>query len=265
MAVDIVEMKKQRLDALRAKVRLGGLDGLDHAQRIDITYTSNALEGNTLTAGETALVIEKGVTIGGKPLKDHLEAVDHARAVAWVVDLAGDDAPLTEADIRNLHRLVVAQSDPDIAGRYADRARYVNTDAGPRHFPTPAEVPALMSDLVRWLAAAEATPATAFRAHRSLVEIHPFNDGNGRVGRLLMNLVLMRGGYPPIAIRPEDRAEYLQALEGAEVDAGVAFDVLMRRRLEQTLERYIQAAEQAIEGADPEAEQAPGRSEGPAF
>ena len=115
----------------------GRLDALEHSQRIDITYTSNAIEGNTLTAGETALVLEKGITISGKPLKDHLEAIDHASALDWVLDIASRhrDAPVTETDIRTSHHLIVAKSAPEIAGRYADRARFVNTDLGPHHFP----------------------------------------------------------------------------------------------------------------------------------
>ncbi|TGV65914.1 Fic family protein, partial [Mesorhizobium sp. M00.F.Ca.ET.158.01.1.1] len=80
--------KKRQLDALKRRVRPGALEGLEHSQRIDITYTSNAIEGNTLTAGETALVLEKGITISGKPLKDHLEAIDHARALSWVLEIA---------------------------------------------------------------------------------------------------------------------------------------------------------------------------------
>src|SRR4051794_7232419 len=245
--------KKRELDALRKRIRPGGLDGLEHSQRIDITYTSNAIEGNTLTAGETALVLEKGVTIGGKPLKDHLEAIDHARALSWGLEIASQrDAPITEADIRNLHRLVVARSKPDIAGSYADRARYVNTDAGLHHFPAPLEIPIVMQAFGRWLRSARGTPETAFRAHRELVGVHPFNDGNGRTARLLMNLVLARAGYPPVAIRPEDRPVYLAALETDQCGGGhAAFDRLLFARLEQTLDMYIAAARQAL---DPSAE-----------
>ncbi|MFG1270777.1 Fic family protein [Xanthobacter sp. DSM 14520] len=246
-----MEDKKRVLDALKGDLRHGGLDNLDHAQRIDITYTSNALEGNTLTAGETALVIEKGITVSGKPLKDHLEAVDHARALEWVIEIGSQgDEPLREADVRNLHRLVVTQSKPDIAGRYADAARYVNTDAGVYHFPSPVEVPALMHDFAIWLQHAGNTPAAAFEAHRRLVGIHPFNDGNGRTARLLMNLVLVRAGYPPIAVRPEDRPDYVGALEAGQAGQGfAAFDGLMFRRLDLALERYIAAAREA--GAAP--------------
>lgn len=242
-----VSAKKRELEALKRRIRPGGLEALEHGQRIDITYTSNAIEGNTLTAGETALVLEKGLTISGKPLKDHLEAVDHARALDWVLEIASQsETPIVEADIRNLHRLVVAQSQPGIAGQYADRPRFVNTDAGLHQFPSPTEVPASMEAFSRWLKAADDTPETAFKAHRQLVGIHPFNDGNGRTARLLMNLVLARGGYPPIAIRPQDRPAYIAALETAQRSGSTKpFDELLFARLDQTLDIYIAAAHQA--------------------
>ncbi|MGE0280298.1 MAG: Fic family protein [Rhizobiaceae bacterium] len=242
-----VAQKKRELDSLRKTLRPGGLDGLDHSQRIDITYTSNAIEGNTLTAGETALVLEKGMTISGKPLKDHLEAVDHARAYDWVMEVASHtDQPLAEVDLRNLHRLVVAKSNPDIAGGYADRARFVNTNAGVHNFPSPVDVPMLMQDFANWLATAENKPQNAFAAHRRLVGIHPFNDGNGRTARLLMNLILVRGCYPPIAVRPDDRPLYLSALETEQATGDHAgFDQLLLGRLDRTLDIYIAAARQA--------------------
>jgi Fic family protein len=100
--------------------------------------------------------------------------------------------------VRHLHTLVIQRSAPEFAGQYADLPRYVRYS-----FPSPAEVPALMGDFAGWLATASPTPQTAFTAHRRLVDIHPFNDGNGRTARLLMNLLLIRSGYPPVAVRPE--------------------------------------------------------------
>lgn len=244
----VVREKKERLDVLRPSLRLGGLDDLDRAQRIDITYTSNALEGNTLTAGETALVLEKGITVSGKPLKDHLEATDHANALDWVIEMANSQnaLPVKEMDIRALHSLVVAQSNKTIGGQYADRPRFVNTAAGVHDFPAPVAIPALMQDFATWLGGARDTPETAFDAHRRLVAIHPFNDGNGRTARLLMNLVLLRAGYPAIAVRPEERPAYLAALEDDQAGKGpTAFDRLMFERLDRTLDIYLAAAKQA--------------------
>jgi Fic family protein len=238
--------KKAELDRLRGLVP-GALTNLEHAHDLELTYSSNAIEGNTLSAGETALVVERGITIAGKPLKDHLEALDHFDALCWVRALAHEAAPLRESDIRNLHRLVMQRSVPETAGSYADRARFVVTDSGRRGFPSPTEVPALMGDFARWLAAAPATPETAFAAHRRLVEIHPFNDGNGRTARLLMNLLLLRGGWPPIAVRPEDRPAYLRALDHAQAGRGTAsFDRLLYERLDAALAEYVRAAQQAL-------------------
>jgi Fic family protein len=180
-------------------------------------------------------------------MKDHLEAADHFAALHYVRDHARQAAPLTELDVRNLHRLVMLRSEPEMAGRYADQGRFVLTDAGRHSFPSPAEVPARMGDFARWLGSAQATPATAFTAHRALVQIHPFNDGNGRTARLLMNLILIRGGYPPVAVRPEDRPAYLNALQHVQAGRGTAaFDTLLCERLEAGLEESLSAARQAL-------------------
>ena len=223
-----IEAKKAELDRLRP-LSPRGLSNLEHVHDLELTYTSNAIEGNTLTAAETTLVVEQGITIGGKPLKDHMEAIDHYDAIRYVRALARQGTTLTEMDVRTLHSLVVKRSDPEIAGRYADQGRFVLTEAGRHAFPSPAEVPALMGDFAAWLASAPDTPATAFAAHRRLVDIHPFNDGNGRTARLLMNLVLLRGGYPPVAVRPEDRPAYLRSLQQA---APESFDRLLYERLD---------------------------------
>lgn len=238
--------KKAELDQLRAQTPTRPTN-FEHSQDLELTYTSNAIEGNTLTAGETALVVEKGITIAGKPLKDHLEAVDHFEALRYVRELAGRHVPLTEMDVRGLHRLVMLRSAPEIARRYADQGRYVLTDSGRHAFPSPAEVPALMGDFAAWLGAAGASPATAFAAHLRLVGIHPFNDGNGRTARLLMNLVLIRGGYPPVAVRPVDRPPYIAALQQAQArgdDAG--FNRLLHERLEVSLDEYVGAFREAL-------------------
>jgi Fic family protein len=244
--INRIAQKKAELDRLRA-LAPGGLHNFEHTQDLELTYTSNAIEGNTLTASETALVVEKGITVGGKPLKDHLEAVDHFQALHYVRELARQMNPITESDVRNLHRLVMLRSGPEIAGRYADQGRFVLTEIGRRTFPSPAEVPALMGDFAKWLGTAPATPESAFTAHRRLVEIHPFNDGNGRTARLLMNLILLRGGYPPAAVRPEDRPAYVNALQQMDAGGGTeAFDRLLYERLDATLEESLSALRQAL-------------------
>ncbi len=243
-----ITAKKGELDQLRGRTP-DGLSGLEHTQDLELTYTSNAIGGNTLTAVETTLVIENGITIGGKPLKDHLEAVDHYEAVGYVRELARQVDPLTESDVRNLHRLVMLRSDPQERGQYARTVRHVLTDTPPgqHYFPTPAEIPARMGDFADWLRTAPITPQTAFDAHRELVSIHPFRDGNGRAARLLMNLILLRGGYPPIAVRPQDRAAYLDALQQAQGSGGAAaFNRLLYERLDATLAEHLSALRQAL-------------------
>lgn len=234
-----VAAKKAQLDGLRP-LPAEALSNLEHYYDLEITYTSNAIEGNSLGPVETTLVIEKGITISGKPLKDHLEALDHYDAMRYVRELARESTPFTESDVRNLHRLVMQRSRPDIAGQYADLARYVRTETGRYDFPSPAEIPALMGDFANWLQFAPLTPATAFTAHRRLVDVHPFNDGNGRIARLAMNLVLIRAGYPPVAVRPEDRQGYIAALQISQVGGGhEVFDGLLFQRLDNTLADYL--------------------------
>ena len=238
-----IAAKRAELDQLRRRVP-GGTANFDHSQDLELTYTSNAIEGNTLTAAETTLVVEHGITIGGKPLRDHLEAIDHYDAIRWVRQTARPVTPVTEMDVRTLHRLVMLRSDPDGAGRYADQGRYVLTDGGRYAFPSPAEVPALMGEFASWLGGSPDTPGTAMAAHRRLVGIHPVNDGNGRTARLLMNLVLIRGGYPPVAVRPQDRPGYIAALQTE--DGGATFDHLLLMRLDATLDDTLAAFRTAL-------------------
>ncbi|HET6606974.1 MAG TPA: Fic family protein [Rhodopila sp.] len=120
------------------------------------------------------------------------------------------------------------------------------TDSGPRGFPSLAKIPALMNDFAQWLGSAPDSPETAFDAHRRLVNIHPFNDGNGRAARLLMNLILIRGGYPPIAIRPEDRPAYIEALQVQAEDAGTRFNRLLYLRLNAILVEFLSTLRDAV-------------------
>jgi len=240
-----IAAKKARLDELRP-LSQEALVKLEHYYDIELTYTSNAIEGNTLGPVETTLVIEKGITVSGKPLKDHLEALDHYDAIRYVRELARHETHLTESDVRSLHKLVMQRSVPAIAGQYATLPRYVRTEAGRYTFPSPAEVPGLMGDFAAWLRTAPYTPDAAFTAHLRLVGIHPFNDGNGRTARLLMNLLLIRGGYPPVAVRLEDRLEYIRGLQHEQDGQGSErFNQLLYERLDATLAEYLSALQEA--------------------
>lgn len=248
-----IAAKKEQLDAMRPASR-AALLALQKFYDVDLTYTSNAIEGNTLTLRETAELIEHGITVGGKPLHDHLEAIDHYNAVLWMRELAAKAARVDENVVRELHRRIVARSQPEIGGIYSTLPRRIA--GSPVVFPNAAKIPQLMKGFGEWLAKAEPEPAISFDAHFRLVAIHPFGDGNGRTARLLMNLLLLRGGYPPVAVRPEERKTYLDALEhGSLRDDLTPFQTFMHQRLDATLGEYLSALQEAL---PPE----PGRSSG---
>jgi Fic family protein len=236
-AVDRLRRKKQQLDQLRP-LSPRSAAALAAWYDVELTYSSNAIEGNTLTRSETAIVLEQGLTIGGKPLKDHLEAIGHRDALAFVRALAAAGEPLREIDIREIHRLILAQIDPEEAGRYSRHQRMIA--GSPLVLPSPAEIPALMGDFAVWLAAAPAGFETAFAAHARLVAIHPFSDANGRTARLLMNLLLMRAGFPPLVIGPEHRAAYIDALQALQRRADAEpYQSFMTERLEASLDHHL--------------------------
>lgn len=242
--LDSIAEKKARLDALRPLVG-AALRALQKSYDVDLTYTSNAIEGNTLTLRETAELIEHGITVGGKPLRDHLEAIDHYEAVLWMRDLADKETSIDEATIRELHRRIVLRSQPEIGGVYSTLPRRIA--GSPVVFPNAAKIPGLMKSYSEWLSASTLDPATSFEAHYRLVAIHPFADGNGRTARLVMNLQLLRGEYPPVAVRPEDRSSYLQSLEHASLNGDTTeFQTFMHARLNATLEEYLNVLQDGL-------------------
>jgi Fic family protein len=239
-----IAAKKARLDAMRPVSR-DALLSLQKAYDVDLTYTSNAIEGNALTLRETAELIEHGITVAGKPLRDHLDAVDHYDAVLWMRELAAKATPIDETTVRELHRRIVARSQPEIGGIYSTLPRRIA--GSPVVLPNPVKIPQLMKEYGEWLNKAEPVPATFFDAHFRLVAIHPFGDGNGRTARLLMNLLLLREGYPPVAVRPEERKEYLDTLQHASMQDDLKpFQTVMHRRLDATLEEYLSALLEAL-------------------
>lgn len=234
--------KKARLDAHRplpdALVR-----NLDDWFRVELTFTSNAIEGNTLTRRETAMVVEKGLAVGGKTLVEHLEATNHAAAVDWVRERARDDSrSIDERDILDLHRMVLKGIDDTNAGRYRNLA--VRISGSMVVLPNPAEVPALMDDLAAWLGRSTGLHPVerAADAHYRLVTIHPFVDGNGRTARLLMNLILLMAGYPPAIIQKHERLAYIGALEKAQLGGPLDdYHRLIARALDRSLNIYLKA------------------------
>ena len=181
------------------------------------TYHSNAIEGNTLTLQETKVALE-GITIGGKSLREHLEAVNHRNAILLLEDLVQKNEPLTEWSLKSLHQLILRGIDDDNAGRY----RTVNVRiAGAEPLPPDhLQVPQLMERFSAWCqteAMALHPVERAARVHSDFVKIHPFSDGNGRTSRLLMNLELMKAGYPPAVLPVDLRLAYYTALDADHV------------------------------------------------
>jgi Fic family protein len=214
--------------------------------RVELTYSSNAIEGNTLSRAETAVVLEKGITVAGKPLKDHLEAANHAAAYDWIKSLIKKKPHQIDASvILHIHKLVLNGIDDHGAGAY--RRVPVRIAGSPVIMPNPAKVPDLMDAFFDWLGGKpKLHPAQlAAEAHYRLVTIHPFSDGNGRTARLLMNLILMQSGYPPAMIHPKDRASYIRALEQAQMGGSLDdFEDVIAKAIERSLDIYLKAIKQ---------------------
>ena len=204
-----IDRKKKELDERRPLTE-GELERLNEEFAVEYTYNSNAIEGNSLTLRETDLVL-RGLTIDQKPLKDHLEAVGHKEAFDFVRELAKENAPLTESIIRQIHYLVLADKRDD-RGVYR---RVPVRILGARHDPVqPYLIEPKMEQLLSDYAESSGHIVTKLaRFHIEFEGIHPFIDGNGRTGRLLVNLELMKAGYPPIDIKFTDRAAYYNAFD----------------------------------------------------
>ena len=215
---------------------------------INFTYNSNAIEGNTLTLQETALIIKEGITIDKKPLKDHLEAVGHKEAYLYVEDLVKQKVPLSEKVIKDIHSLVLMDNRED-RGVYR---RVPVTIMGAVHIPPqPYLLPARMEQLI--LKYHEIPlPHVVERVsqfHMEFETVHPFIDGNGRTGRLLLNLELMKEGYPPINIKFSDRKRYYECFTSYHKNGEDPSEMvsLVGEYLEEELLKYIEIVRNANE------------------
>lgn len=206
--------------------------------RIGLTYSSNALEGNSLTETETKVVLEDGLTIGGKPLRDHLEALGHSQAYDFMFSLINQSL-FNEQDVLALHRIFYRQIEDQQAGCYRRQRVFISGS----HYPVP-DWPALPKLVKAWF---QELPEQAKRlhpvefaaeVHKDFVFIHPFIDGNGRVARLLMNLALLQAGYLIAIIPPIVRTEYISSLEKAHTD-DAAFRRFIAERVLETQKDYI--------------------------
>ncbi len=200
--------------------------------RIGLTWTSNALEGNSLTESETKVLIEDGLTVGGRPLRDMFEAVDHARAYNYMFTLIGNKE-INEKDIIYLHKLFYQNIDADFAGRYRSIPVFISGS----NYPVTKEenIQSEIDNLCKWIKTErEKYHPVEFAAilHKKFVFIHPFKDGNGRVARLLMNTALIQDGFLPALIPPILRSEYIYHLEKAHKDDRSFIDFIVERELE---------------------------------
>jgi Fic family protein len=236
-----LESKKKELDAHRPLPSFI-VEKIKANLALEWTYNSNAIEGNTITLRETQLILEEGVTVKGKSLREHFETFNHHKAISFLYKLADASEPVRGIDILKLHEIVLN----NIEEHYAGRIRTGNVRINGANFTPPAasKVSGLFDELVEWI---QLNPegldmislATLF--HHRFVWIHPFFDGNGRTVRLAMNLLLLRNGYPPAIILRADRKKYYEALNQANNGQYKKLQLLMIQAVERTLNIYLAA------------------------
>lgn len=254
----------QELNRLKAELdRLRPLspelmEAIDERIKIEWTYNSNAIEGNTLSLQETSFFLQHGLTSKGKTLLEYLEAQNHAEAIDWLGDMIRQKRPVTEGLIKEFHALLlrgiehvwVGSCGQKIKkkltpGQYKLQPNHVITIEGKIHrYCEPIKVPEEMARLVEYINTSDQHPVeVAARAHYRLLAIHPFDDGNGRVARLLMNLLLMRKGFLPVVIKNEKREEYYRALMEADAGELEPFLKLIRQEAENSLKMVLDLVE----------------------
>lgn len=212
---------------------------------VEMTYHSNAIEGNRLTLKETLLVLREGVTIKGKNLQEHLEAKNHEQAMNFLFEVVDSKKRLTLSHhlIRKLHQLVVKDTEASIAGTY--RSTDVQILGSKHRPPAGYKVQEQMTKFLETMTESkDRYHPVEFAAlvHHRFVAIHPFEDGNGRTGRLLMNLILMRSGYPIAIIQKNDRSKYYRALEDADAGKTQAIVRILAQAVERSLNIYLKSA-----------------------
>lgn len=251
-ARDRIDEKLSSLNSLRP-LPSSALKKLQEQFQIEMTYNSNGIEGNSLTLKETYLVINEGITIKGKPLKDHLEAKDHQAALEYLYGLLDQEkqGALSEQLIRTLHQIITLDTDKEWAGKY--RTGPVAIGGSKHHPPESFDVPRHMAELIDWFREQQHTLhpiELAAVMHHKLVFIHSFFDGNGRTSRLVMNYIIMKEGYPMVILLKNDRKKYSSVLSRA--DSG-EYDPLIRfieQAVERSLDIYLKALRPTIKGKD---------------
>ncbi len=265
----VIELKKE-LDLLRP-FKKEDEQRIMQKFRLDWNYHSNNIEGNSLTYGETKALLLFGITAQGKPLKDHYEVTGHNDAIELAIDIINKKRPLTENFIRELHSLILKESYEVDAitsekkltkkkvnvGEYKSLPNHVKTKTGEMFwFASPEETPAKMNDLINWyresLDDKNKNPILiASEFHYRFIRIHPFDDGNGRTARILMNFILMQLGFPPVIIKTEDKENYISALMQADAGMLEPFVEYIAKNLVASVELMIKGAKgESIEEPD---------------
>ena len=256
-----IDLLKKEIDELRP-IDIETEKRIMQKFRLDWNFHSNNLEGNSLTFGETKSFLLHGITAEGKPLKDHLDLKGHNEAILLLDDIIKNKRPLTEAFIRELHEIILHEpyerpaitpsGEPSIKrieiGRYKKTPNHVQTVTGEIfYFATPEETPALMNDLMDWFENVSNDKKThaltiASEFHYKFIRIHPFDDGNGRIARIIMNLILMKSGFPPVIIKTQEKKEYFQALQVADGGNISSFTNYVGEQLINSLQLFLRGA-----------------------
>ncbi len=231
-----INEKMNRLNSLRP-LPADAVKKLHEEMRLLHTYHSNAIEGNTLTLPETKLVLEEGITIGGKSLREHLEATNNARAFDLIENIAKKKRTIDHVVIQQIHEVVTAGILED-AGKY--RTKNVRITGAAKNPPDWSKVTKLMDELIEKFAQYKGHPVeVAAILHHRFVEIHPFIDGNGRVSRLLTNLYLIAEGYPPVVLKTQDRGKYYRFLRAADAGNPGQFTNFIAKTADESLTMYL--------------------------
>ncbi len=237
-----IESKKRELDKYRP-LNPAIVQKLREQFALEWTYNSNAIEGNTLTLHETEIVLTHGITIGGKSVNEHLEAINHREGIVYIEQMIQKKVEISEEVIKKLHYLVLKSINDEEAGYYR---RHNVRIVGAHLIPAQAiKIADKMEMLIAWYQANKYQIPVALLAaqmHYRLVCIHPFIDGNGRVSRLLMNMILMAYGYPPAIILHVDRRKYYRVLNEANMGNETPFENFIGRAIERSLIIYLQSA-----------------------
>jgi len=234
-----IEGKKRELDRYRP-LSSGIVAKLREQFTIEWTYNSNAIEGNTLSLQETELVINRGLTIGNKSLKEHFEAINHKEGIELVERFVDKKKDLDESFIKDLHKIILKNIDDRSAGIY--RTSNVRILGAVHIPPNSLKIPRLVDEFLDWYYENKyllPIPELAAYVHYKFVCIHPFVDGNGRTSRLLMNLILMQNGYPPAVILNIDRKKYYRVLKMADLDRPQEYIDFIGRSIERSLIIYL--------------------------